>query len=284
MFVGLEFGGWSGHSGVLLTGLGAKNCFLHLTGTSYPKQDYAAHGDESPSNTTRNLTSRVLIPSLEDGNAHGVSEQGALDYWRYYKMKTYAHKYHGENWKDPQLGRKEAINRKYSNENHNCSLFANRLLMAACLEQNVDPGTGTLTTVKWLFTATTKTPGWFRDRCITIRDRVLRNLVDASASGGDLPRYGIVLENLQQASIEKRYLPSDNLVDGTSSPPKGDLAQYYNNWPAQITQNARYIGPNAVPPKKTYKWESDKTRRPGHSLTNGQIAHIQATFSGISGL
>ncbi|MEM7217173.1 MAG: hypothetical protein AAF515_02340 [Pseudomonadota bacterium] len=203
MFVSVEFGGSSGHSGVLLTGLGPKSCFLHLTGTSYPKKPYAVHGSatgDAPQ-LTRDLTCRTLIPSVEDGNKYGISELKALEYWRYYKAKTYTHKEHGRVWRES--GRQQALNHKYSNYNHNCALFANRLLLAAMIDTQIEDPT--------CFKALISTPRWFINRSRKVRDQVLGRTNDEVI-------YGYRLENLHNETMRETYSSKDNLYDGAAEP------------------------------------------------------------------
>lgn len=288
MFVSVEFGGWSGHSGILLTGLKEKSCFLHLTGTSYPKKNYAMHGTDSPSQLTRDLTSRVLIPSIEDGNAFGVSEEQALAYWRYYKTKTFNHPQWGNIWKDKNRGRGEALNSKYTNENHNCSLFANRLLIAASLQQGIDTNSGFLVTLAHIYTFSIKTPGWFIARSRKVRDQVLNAILDR----GEDPRYGYRLENLHQVQYNTRYRPSDNLRDGQPELlPERLRAEYQHD--DQAVENPHYTE-GVKPEKQTHKWQTDKTTKtapPGQrfrqnlGMEEGRLlAQLEQLFGSTSGL
>lgn len=203
MFVCVAYGGRFGHSGVILTGLGAKSCYLHLTGSSYPRQKFAIPSYESY------LTDRVCIPSIEDGNPSGVSELNAYLYWQYYKVKTFNHPGHGKVWKE--RGREAAINNKYTNENHNCSLFANRLLIAACIDQGISTETDFATTAAWLFTGPIQTPRWFIRRARVVRDQILRKM----QSDHVIPIYGYYLEEgVITASRKSCYSPESNIYGG----------------------------------------------------------------------
>jgi len=205
MFVGVVYGGSTGHSGVVLTGLQHKSCYLHLTGESYPRQQFAipSHG--------ASLTGRVCIPSREDGNPDGVSELNAYIYWQYYKMKTFNHDTHGPRWREE--GRDKAINKKYSNENHNCSLFANRFLVASCINQDLKTATdwNPLTIFYRSLSVSIRTPGWFISRARRVRDEVLEKLV----KGGRRPIYGLYLEEGVTSQTERTcYTYQSNWKDG----------------------------------------------------------------------
>jgi len=282
MFVSLEFGGSFGHAGVLLTGLGDKSCFLHLSGTSYPRKKYTMHGEDSPSQLTRDLTGRVLIPSIEDGNSFGVSEMQALQYWRYYKTKTYNHPTWGDIWKDKNRGRGDALNAKYTNENHNCSLFANRLLIAAALNRGIDTNSGFLISLAHVYTFSIKTPGWFTARSRKVRDQILTHLIGLDEE----PIYGYQLENLHKVQNKVRYSPADNLRDGAPEQIPENLKAVYAGNQQDVASNP-YNTQGAKPPKQTHNWQANQatmTARPSQKQPASLLSQLDQIFGEVSGL
>ncbi len=138
---------FGGHYGIALSGLGKKSCFLHMHAQPtdpYPKQKYVLNSENG---LYSNITHRYCFPTIEDGNKFGLSETSALEYWRYYKFKTY-HK-DKDNWNNfavtsiyknekgknfEKIGRQTVFDNKYDMMSHNCVLLANRLLKSSMLK------------------------------------------------------------------------------------------------------------------------------------------------------
>ncbi|WP_257463238.1 hypothetical protein [Archangium lipolyticum] len=182
MFIVIEYGGSTGHSSVLLTGLGKKSCFLHYTGTSYLKGLYARN------HHVGDFSERVCIPSLEDGNEIGLSETLALHCWRFYKHVL--HRKFPNRWETSKDGRNEVFNFAYNNYSNNCTNFANDLLAAA--------SDGEYNTTWFNFQAGFSSnrvfaavPGVFTRKARWVRDDILEKI----KKSGRKPVYGLVLES-----------------------------------------------------------------------------------------
>ena len=203
MFVMLQYGGEHGHTGVLLTGLGPKSCFLHYTGSSYLKGLFARR------HHVGNFGGRVLIPSQEDGNPDGVSETWALRCWQYYKHVLYNN--HTQKWETE--GRGKVFDDKYNNLTRNCTLFCDDLLTAATQGES----NSGLLNAKSMFTHKIPIPGRLMGKAKDVRDEVLHRIIKKRKAK---PIYGYVLEiwRLTKRSSEKDYLedwplyrPEDNV-------------------------------------------------------------------------
>jgi hypothetical protein len=138
---------FGGHYGIALSGLEKKSCFLHMhaqPADPYPKHKFALISKDG---LYSNITHRYCFPTIEDGNKLGLSETSTLEYWRYYKYKTYNQD--KKNWNTfnvtstftskngkifEKIGRQTVFDNKYNMMSHNCVLLANRLLKASMLK------------------------------------------------------------------------------------------------------------------------------------------------------